>query len=368
MRTLFFVSLVSLGCGPTVVSPPPSTDSGVASADLPATDRGPAAGDTPVAVDAPVATDVPPFPLVGRWRLTRLEVTDDMGMRREFSDTDRAFPDGMGGSVQGRTNGTLHVANDRIALGAGVLVNGHFFTNPMGYSAFGFAASGLLDAPSGRFTFPGMGAGTTLRRTADGTIELVGDVAGTSRMFFTRSTGVPNVPRLSLVGLAVIREMPPSPMPDGLRVGLFWDRASSMDFTESNGTAVRFVGRFATYPVVLADAPPSEVRGSVGVANVALARVVLYLDGNANLRYDTPSDRFVAVSPVAIAWRDTTAAVDATNTPVRDLSPGYQFVHVHQDVGAGRPTVTPFDNSNLVAPDLPVSQSMSAIPRPEDVL
>ena len=146
------------------------------------------------------------------------------------------------------------------------------------------------------------------------------------------------------------------------------DSVGAVPDTESNGVAVRFVGRFASYPIVLAGPPPAEVRSRVGVATVALARIALYIDQDASLTFNRAVDRPLAISPVGIAWRDDTPGSDAMNNPVRDLSPGYQYVHIHADSSLGRPAVTPFDNTHLVAPDMPVFVSMSAIPVIPDVL
>lgn len=364
------LTLFALGCGSTVILPPPTAaDGGTAPADRVtpagdalATDDAPTVGDAPTAADAGVST------LNGRWRLARFEFDGEDGVRRTLTDVDSPVPSTGGVPVPARANGTLVVADDRLALSAGTLINGHFYTYETGYSANGFGVTGLLDQATGRFTVPGSPMGVTLERNADGTVSLSGDSFGTSRLTYTRAPVPPVVERLSAVGLAMIREAPPPPTGPNLRVALFWDHVGAVPDTETNGVAVRFNGRFATYPVVLAGPPPAEVRARVGLATVALARIALYADQDGSLTYDRNVDRGVAISPVAIAWRDDTPGVEAMNNPVRDLSPGYQYVHVHPDTGLGRPAVTPFDNTHLVAPDLPVNLSTSSIPMIVDVL
>jgi len=306
--------------------------------------------------------------LNGRWRLTRFEFDGEDGARRTLTDVDGTMPGSTGETVQVRANGTLTVADDRLALTNGTLANGHFYTFPTGYSANGFGVTGLLDQATGRFNLPGSTMGVTLLRNDDGSVSITGDGFGTNRLTFVRAPSTALVTQISAVGLAMIREVPAPPTPANLRVALFWDLVGAVPDVETNGVAVRFAGRFATYPIVLAGPPPMAVRARVGVATVALARVALYLDQDSSLTYDRAVDRGVAISPVGIAWRDDTAGVDAMNNPVRDLAPGYQYVHIHQDTGLGRPAVTPFDNNNLVSPDLPVSLSMSATPVIIDVL
>jgi hypothetical protein len=362
------LALGLIGCGSTIVLPP-ATDSGVAPTDQGDAADAPAMGDAPAAGDAPVAVDAGVAPLNGRWRLVRLEFDGEDGVRRTLTDVDSSLATAAGGEpVPARANGTLIVADDRLALTSGTLISGHFYTFDTGYSANGFGAAGLLDQASGRFTPPGSTTGLTLARNADGTVGITGDGFGTSRLTYARAPAAAAVDRISTVGLAMIREMPAPPTGNNLRVALLWDLVGPVPHLETNGVAVRFTGRFASYPVVLAGPPPMEARARVGLATVALARIALYLDQDSNLTFDRNADRAIAISPVAIAWRDDTPGVDPMGNPVRDLAPGYQYVHVHGDSSIGRAAVTPFDNNNLVAPDLPVGLSMSSIPMITDVL
>lgn len=367
MRALPLLAALSLGCGSTIILPPPASDSGVTTP----TDQGAVASDAPTTatgdVSAVVDSGLPS--LDGRWRVSQLEFTGEDGARHTITDVDSPIPDGTGGTLPARANGVMHVADDRLALTAGVLANSHFYTyEPNGYSAAGFGAAGLLDQASGRFTIVGSPVSVLLERNADGTVSLSGDAFGTSRFTYARAPASVTVNQISTVGVAMIRETMPEVPAANLRVALFWDRPGVATFAETNGVAVHFAGRFATYPVVLAGPPPADALGRVGVATVALARVALYVDQDGSMTFDRSVDRGVAISPVGIAWRDDTAATDATNTPVRDLRPGYQYVHVHDDSGLGRAAVTPFDNSNLVAPDLPVSVAASASQMAQDVL
>ena len=371
MRAPLVLALLSLGCGSTIVLTPPAGDSGSTPADLgtPSADVGADAGaDASPATDAPAAVDAGVAALNGRWRHTRFEFDGEDGVRRTLTDVDGPLVNAAGETIPARANGTLTVADDRLALSTSTLVNDHFYTYGTGYSANGFGVTGLLDQVSGRFTLPGSSMGVSLLRNADGTVSITGDGFGTNRLTYSRAPVAPSVDRLSTVGLAMIAEVPPPPTGPNLRVALFWDHVGAVPDTETNGVAVRFAGRFATYPIVLAGPPPPEVRARIGVATVALARVALYIDQDGSLTYDRTVDRGVAISPVAIAWRDDTAGADAVNTPVRDLTPGYQYVHVHADTGLGRPAVTPFDNTTLVAPDLPVSFTSTTIPMITDVL
>lgn len=367
MRALppLLLSLAALGCGSTIVLPP-ATDGGVAGDQPAATDQ-PAAGDD-AAVDAGATADAPASALEGRWRLTRFEFDGEDGVRRTITDVDGPLTTATGETTTARANGTLVVAGDRLALANGTLVNGHFYTFATGYSAAGFGAAGLLDPGTGRFTLVGSTMGVTLARNADDTVSITGDSFGTTRLTFARAPTTAVVERISAVGLAMIREMPAPATGANLRVALLWDRPGTVPDVETNGVAVTFMGRFATYPVVLAGPPPAEARARVGIAEVALARVVLYRDLDGSLTFDRAVDRGIAISPVGIAWRDATPGVETMNNPVRDLTPGYQYVHMHGDASLGRPAVTPFDNNNLVAPDLPVVLSMSSTPVIVDVL
>jgi hypothetical protein len=369
MRALALLALTALGCGSTIIIPA-APDSGAADAGS-AADAAPAPTDAPSKADGPAPTDAALAPLNGRWRLTRLEFTADDGTRRELTDVDTPLSTAGGAVVPARANGVMIVADDRIALTSSTLVNGHFYTSDTGYSANGFGVAGLLEQSTGVFTPVGAapGAGVTLLRNEDGTVSFTGAGLGGNRITYARAATSARVDRISTVGLAMIREtMPPSTAALSLRVALFWDRVGAVPATETNGVAVRFTGRYASFPVVLAGPPPAELRAQVGVASVALARIALYVDQDGNQTFDRNVDRAVAISPVGIAWRDDTAAAETGNNPVRDLAPGYQLVHVHEDSGLGRAAVTPFDNNNLVAPDLPVILSMSSTPVITDVL
>lgn len=365
--SLLALTFVTLGCGSTVILPPPGGDAGT-----PPTDQGGlgdgASSDAAAGADATPASDAGVPSLNGRWRLTRYEVENMGGMRQTLTDVDGPLVGSTGETVTGRANGVLVVADDRVAAAIGTLISGHFYTYDTGYSANGFGVAGLLDQGTGRFTGVGGMGGITLARNPDDTLTITGDSFGTQRLTFARAPVTAAVERISTTGLAMIREMMPGVGLANLRVALFWDLPGPVPDVETNGIAVRFTGRFAQYPVVLATPPPEAVRSRVGVASVALARIALYIDQDNSLTFNRMNDRGVAISPVGIAWRDDTAAVDTTNTPVRDLTPGYQYVHIHMDSGLGRPAVTPFDNANLVAPDLPVILSMSSIPTIPDVL
>ncbi len=358
--SLLALTLATLGCGSTVILPPPTSDAGATPAD-----QGIAPGDAPSTADTPTTTDAPATEsLNGRWRLTRYEVDGADGTRRALTDVDGPIP---GETNLGRANGVLVVANDRLAASIGTLIAGHFYTYDTGYSANGFGLAGLLDQTTGRFTPVVAPMGVTLQRNPDGTMFITGDVFGTSRLTFARAPITTVVDRISTTGLAMIREMMPGVTLTNLRVALFWDLVGAVPDVETNGVAVRFTGRFATYPVVLAGPPPEAVRARFGGASVALARIALYIDQDGSLTFDRTMDRAVAISPVGIAWRDD-AAGDMSATPVRDLTPGYQYVHIHGDPGLQRAAVTPYDNANLVSPDLPVYLSMSSIPVIPDVL
>lgn len=366
--SLLALTLVTLGCGSTVILPPPTGDSGTTPTDQGTSVADGAATDTPAASDASPTVDAGVPSLNGRWRLTSYEVENMGGMRQTLTDVDGPLIGATGETVTGRANGVLMVADDRIAAAVGTLISGHFYTYDTGYSANGFGAAGLVDQASGRFTAVGGTGGVTLARNPDGTLTITGDSFGSQRLTFARAPVTASVERISTTGLAMIREMMPGGGLTNLRVALFWDLPGPVPDVETNGIAVRFTGRFAQFPVVLATPPPEAVRSRVGVASVALARIALYIDQDNSLTFNRMNDRGVAISPVGIAWRDDTAAVDTTNTPVRDLTPGYQYVHIHMDSGLGRPAVTPYDNANLVSPDLPVVLSMSSIPMIPDVL
>ena len=355
---------------------PPGLDAGPAADVPPATDASvpndlPSATDVPTPLDAParpdvlVFADVPPvgdapvpadaatFPLIGRWRLTRVDAVSSAGRAITFTDVTTPFVDDTGTAQPARANGILEVRADRMALSETTLLSEHSYVYAGGYSTNGFGVAGLLDDAGGRFTPTGSTTPLILQRNTDGTDTLLGDAFATTRFTFTRADTPVTVDQISAVGLAM-SDTPPGPV-SNLRVALFWDLAGPGAFVETNGVALTVAGRFASFPLVLAAPPADAQRVRIGTATVALARIIVYVDTDGSRTFDRTIDHGAAISPIGIAWRDATPlGTDATATPVRDLRPGYQYVLVHNDSSVGGPAVTPFDNTHPVSPDVPI--------------
>ena len=349
--------------GPAVDAPP-ATDAPVTNdlpaptdvptpLDVPARPDVPVFADVPAVGDAPVPADASTFPLIGRWRLTRVDAVSSAGRTITFTDVTTPFVDDTGTTQPARANGILEVRADRMALSETTLISEHAYVYAGGYSTNGFGLAGLLDEAGGRFTPTGATTSLILQRNTDGTVTLLGDALATTRFTFTRADTPVTVDQISAVGLAM-SDTPPGPV-SNLRVALFWDLAGPGAFVETNGVALTVAGRFASFPLVLAAPPADAQRVRIGTASVALARIIVYVDTDGSRTFDRTIDHGAAISPIGIAWRDATPlGTDATATPVRDLRPGYQYVLVHNDSSVGGPAVTPFDNTHPVSPDVPI--------------
>lgn len=92
-------------------------------------------------------------------------------------------------------------------------------------------------------------------------------------------------------------------------------------------------------------------------SQVAVARIVVYVDANANLQYDPMADRVLGVSPVAITWRAAAPFMGSGHLPLRFVGDGWRYGHAHEDFALGRFDVVPYDSTVPVSPDVPVSVS-----------
>lgn len=377
-RLCFVASLALTACGSNTVQSPPT------SADVPAVNPdGSVVGDAVTTVDGPITSDVVPttdgppgtdgaaaFPLTGLWRLTRYEFPEP-GTGRAITLTDRdsdyTNPDTMMTTAL-RVNGLAQIDGTHLALTFGNLAAGHFYVSvptsatDTGYGANGFGAPGLLDEARGEFTVPGTTEPTRIERNADGTISMIfANSDTTARASWSRATDSgPALPSINAVGLAMTRGASYQGMRP--RLALFWDVRGETRLIETNGTALRFVGRFATYPVTLAGTPPAEAIGAWMGSQVAIAYLVVYDDVDDNTRFDQGTDRLDGLSPVVITWRAATpftAPAGGGHFPLRLVGDGWRFGHVHLDYGLGRADVVGYDGTVPVSPDLPVARDIS---------
>lgn len=300
--------------------------------------------------------------LTGTWRVVRYEFTDGAGRATTVTDRDTPVVDpGTGMTTPVRVNGMLFLEATHMAITFGSLAMGHFYaydtTSPMdtGYSATGFSVPGLLDDATGTFAIPG-GTNVRMVRNGDGTIRFE-DMGTGARTTLARTTDAgPALTAINTNGLAMtasgVTVTAAHP-----RVALLWDRLGDNNWVETQSTAVRFVGRFASYPLVVAGAAPTEAVVRWMGSDAAVARIVLYDDNNSSTRYDAATDGLLAVSPVVITWRAAGAFTGSGAFALRHVPAGLRYGHAHLDYALGREDVVPYDHGTPVSPDLHVPRT-----------
>jgi hypothetical protein len=401
MKRIPLLAVLLAACAPNTVGPGGSSVVDGATPDGPAADRAlPDAGtpdgltfdvpgadasttvdattvpDATTTVDLPMTTDAPVTPpdaassLLGTWRAVRYEFMGDDGRMFTLTDRDTPVPDpGTGMATPFRINGLMFLGATHLALSFGLLGGGYFYTyaptsvTDQGYTANGYGVPGVLDDARGEFQIPGAPTPTRFVRNADGTVTFVDAMSG-ARTTYARTSGPgPALPSINAPGLAIVGEgvAVAATRP---RVALLWDLRGDNRWFESNGTAVRFVGRFATFPLTLT-APPTEAVVAWMGSQVAVARIGLYDDNNNDLDYDFNADRLVGLSPVVVTWRAAAAftGAGAGHFPLRHVPDGLRYGHAHTDFALGREDVTPWDHTVPVAPGVPVQRPVvAAIP------
>lgn len=320
-------------------------------------------------VDVPTTTDAPLPPpdaassLRGTWRAVRYDFTDMNGRMFTFTDRDTPVTDpGSGTTNPFRINGLMSVDATHLALTFGALGSGYFYTYPpttpgdQGYTANGYGVPGALDDARGEFQITGSPTPTRFSRNADGTVSFVDATSGARTTYARASDAGPALPSINAPGLVVVQE--------GItltatrpRVALLWDLRGDNRWLETNGTAVRVVGRFAMFPLALAAAPTEAVVPWMG-SQVAVARLVAYDDGNNNLTYDRGVDPLVGLSPVVVTWRAAApfTGAGAGHFPLRHVPDGLRYGHAHPDYALGREDVTPWDHTVPVSPGIPIQR------------
>jgi|GEM_PF-1558015 len=350
----------------------PGTDGPTLDATAP-TDR-PTSAEIPPIVDGSPPADVPmttdaalPPPdtvnsLRGTWRAVRYDFTGEDGRTFTFTDRDTPVVDpGTGTTTPFRVNGLMFVDTTHLALTFGALGSGYFYTytpttpGDQGYTANGYGVPGVLDDARGEFQITGSPMPTRFARNADGTVSFV-ETSG-ARTTYARTSGAgPALPSINAPGLVIVNEgfTLTATRP---RVALLWDLRGDNRWLETNGTAVRVVGRFAMFPLTLAAAPTEAVVPWMG-SQVAVARLVVYDDGNNNLTYDRGVDPLVGLSPVVITWRAATpfTGAGAGHFPLRLVPDGIRYGHAHPDYALGREDVIPWDHTVPVSPGIPVQR------------
>lgn len=305
--------------------------------------------------------------LLGRWRVVAWDYTSPDGTSTRLTDRDTPIPTPGGMPTPFRANGIFNVRPTRLSWSFGTLAAQHFYpytpmrTDGDNYSATGTTAPGILDDAAGTFTVAGGMPVLRFERNADGTVAMdYTSGVERSRTTLARAPSSPTLANLNVVGVAQYRDAAiPRPMRHP-RFALLWDRPGAAPL-ETNGAALTFRGAYATYFVVQAGAPPAEVQGRAYGVPAAVAFLFVYDDLNDNTTYDAPSsvsagDESRGFGPLVIAWRgEGTPTAGFETSPLADLQPGWQVAHLHLDYGAGASTVTPFDTTVPVNPDVPVS-------------
>jgi hypothetical protein len=296
--------------------------------------------------------------LRGLWRVVRYEFVRE-GRPYTLTDRDGLIETGMGAS-RFRVNGLLYLDTTHLASTFGVLAEGHFYTyTPMakgdrGYTANGHGIPGVLDEGRAVFEITGAPTPTRFARNADGTLAFVDPTSGVRIVYARTNSPGPALASVNAPGLVVVAEgvVLVASRP---RVALLWDLPGEGRWLESNGSALRFMGRFASFPLTLTTAPEKAIvpwRGS----RVAVARVVVYDDTDNDLSFDLRMDRLLALSPMVVTWRASTpfAATGSEHFPLRHVPDGFRYGHAHIDFALGREDVVPFDHTVPPSPGVPV--------------
>ena len=337
------------------------TSDGAVPSDATVTNDLPSTTDVPTTTDVPMTTDAPAASLRGMWRAVRYEFTSE-GRSYTLTDRDTPIDPGTGVSTPFRVNGLLYLDPTHFAITFGTLAMGYFYTyTPMvtgdlGYTAAGYGVPGVLDDARGEFAITGSPTPTRFARNADGSISFVDPTSGARTTYARTSTPGPALASINAAGLAVVAEgfTPAATHP---RVALLWDLRGDARWLETNGTAVRFATRFATFPLTLTAAPTEAVTAWMG-SQVAVARIVAYEDANNNLAYDRGADPLLGLSPVAITWRAAGdfAPSGAGHFPLRHVPDGLRYGHAHPDYALGREDVVSFDHAVPVSPGVPIQR------------
>jgi hypothetical protein len=369
MRTATLATVISfkLASGSSTTGSSPTTDAASEVAvDVSVPDR-PSQSDATPPTDRPTAPDVSQPSLEGVWRVLRYEFPE-MGSGRSVTVTDRdtMYTDPTTGTTTAvRVNGMMFIEGVRLALSFGSLANGHFYayTPTMsaldtGYTATGFSVPGLFDASRDEFQVTGGTTTVRFERNPDGTIAFPGEDRRT-RTIFTRATNTgPAMTAINTTGFAMARDTT-GPGTRNTRVAVLWDLQGPRRWLETNGAAVRLAGRFATYPFVLAATPPMGSVVPWRDSQVAVGRVVIYDDVDRDQRFAATGDVLLGVSPVAVVWRAQTpfTKTGVAHFALRHMEAGWRYGHVRLDLSIGQNDVVPYDGSEPVAPDVPVSSS-----------
>lgn len=328
-----------------------------------------------VVADGP-AIDGAATSLLGRWRVVAWDYTNATGTTIQLTDRDTTITPPGGTPTPLRTNGVFTVRPTRLSWSFATLASEHFYTvTPMtadaaDYSGTGTSAPGLTDDASGTFTVAGGMPVLRFERNADGTISMSSMEGGErSRVTMARAPSSPVQTNLNTVGVAQLRDVTASRPMRHPRFALLWDRPSSAP-VETNGAALTFRNGYATYFVVQSGAPPAEVQGRAYGVATALAYPFVYDDLNDNGSFDaatptTTGDESRGFGPLVIVWRgDGTPTASFESSPFVDTQPGWQVAHLHLDYGTGSYTVTPFDTTVPVNPDVPVANDVLRGPVP----
>lgn len=378
MRLAPLFALLLPACSATVIPANAPADAG---ADARATPDAPVSQDVPAAEDLPAPsldvpapqTDTPtpradvqgpPMDLVGRWRIVRYQFQRMDGAAVTLTDTPSLYTDPMtGNSAMVRTNGVLNLTPSRFALTLSALAGDHIYSTgagPMGdtLSVTGFAVPGLLDDRAGRFDVTGGQAQYTLRATGPDAVQLTFS-GGSGVVDLARATTAPALDRINaLGGVERLRPAQQRPMAHP-RAALFWVRPGVRGLTETHGVALQFVGNWAQFPLVIADAPEPGVRFVLQGVELAAAMILVYDDVDDDRRMNLGNgDSLRGMSSVTLVWR-----TEAMRPPdpgfarsaFADIQFGYQFAWRTRDFSTGGVALIPFDNTRPISPDVPVS-------------
>jgi hypothetical protein len=355
---LLFVSALSLAaCSSTTTATDASDAADASNVDAPASDANEGGDDVPAA-DVPVDAGS----LIGRWRMTGLDVAGAGGMLH-FGDENAPIPGGM---ADGRCNGMLTIEQNRLSLGYGVLANDHFLPRPDAPTYAEALGAGGVTVPGNLIgnSFSIGAAGMTsfdLTPHADGTISSTDPRSG-SVTTWTRAETLPTNTGGLVAQSLVVRWNSTMALPLlHPHAALAWDDANASSITTSNDTPLTFMGEYSLFGLDAVSIPPAAA-GSVSGTQVAIAYVIVYDDLDLDGHY-TPgaaldaggSDMLRGFAPIAVAYRSPEAPSAAfALSPLRDLLPGWQFVNVHVDYTTNSAGVSPFDPTHVVTADVAV--------------
>ncbi len=289
--------------------------------------------------------------LTGRWRLVEYEVSGVTPLL-VTDENSQVYVEGIG-NINGRTNGLLMLTPNRSTFASALLFNDHIFPHltaidyATAMQAQGGSAPGVLDGLN--FTVSGTPQPFTWTLNSDGTITQL-DLIG-AKVTWARAESLPTHTALLAQGQAALfQPLSSSPMLMP-RVALAWDLPTG-GYAFTNDSMLTFLSGYSLYPLMVG-APPNEALLDLDGVQVAIAYLIVYDDLNVDGVFDQ-NDALRGRSQIGVAYRSQQDDSDPfLSSRFRDLLPGLQYVHVHQDFTVGGELgVAPLDPTLPVSPDV----------------